>query len=44
MKLRIKNREYKEIYGPHTVKSRYTIEYVKENGEWRVVSNESEPV
>lgn len=44
VKLRIKNREYKGIYGPHTVKSRYTIEYVKENGEWRVVSKEYEPI
>lgn len=44
VKVKVKIREVTEIYGPYTVRSLYTVEYVKENGEWRVVSNELEPV
>lgn len=35
--------ETKELYGSRTVNQTYTINYVKEDGKWKIVSNESTP-
>lgn len=43
VKVKTKVREVTELYGSHTVKVLYTIEYVRENGAWKIIENENEP-
>ena len=44
VQVRVKSREHLEIYGPHTVRSLYTISFVKEHGEWKITLKEKEPI